>query len=98
MTEEKKTTRKKIAAAEFCKKVMSDHFHEMDEAAKTGSRKIAWCTSVGPAELLRGMGFLVFYFSLGAFLWSGQCPFSSKSDFFKKASHPVQYNPVYFPL
>jgi len=61
MTEEKKNTRKKLAAAEVCKKIMADHFYEMDEASKTGSHKIAWCTSVGPAELLRGMGFLVFF-------------------------------------
>lgn len=40
---------------------MADHFYELDEAAKTGSRKIAWCTSTGPAELLRGMGFLVYF-------------------------------------
>ena len=40
---------------------MADHFYELDEAARTGSRKIAWCTSVGPAELLRGMGFLVYF-------------------------------------
>ncbi|MHC4664145.1 MAG: 2-hydroxyacyl-CoA dehydratase subunit D [Planctomycetota bacterium] len=43
------------------KKLMADHFYEMDEAAKSGKRKIAWCTSVGPAELLRGMGFLVYF-------------------------------------
>jgi benzoyl-CoA reductase/2-hydroxyglutaryl-CoA dehydratase subunit BcrC/BadD/HgdB len=40
---------------------MADHFHELDVAARTGARKIAWCTSVGPAELLRGMGFLVYF-------------------------------------
>ena len=40
---------------------MADHFYELDEAARTGFPKIAWCTSVGPAELLRGMGFLVYY-------------------------------------
>lgn len=53
--------RKKIEATKMCKKLMADHFLEMDEAVKTGSRKIAWCTSVGPAEILRGMGFLVYF-------------------------------------
>jgi benzoyl-CoA reductase/2-hydroxyglutaryl-CoA dehydratase subunit BcrC/BadD/HgdB len=43
------------------KQLMADHFHELDDASMTGSRKIAWCTSVGPAELLRGMGFLVYF-------------------------------------
>ncbi len=61
MSEEKKITRKKIEATKACRKLMADHFYEMDEAVKTGSKKIAWCTSVGPAELLRGMGFLVYY-------------------------------------
>ncbi|MGD8388154.1 MAG: 2-hydroxyacyl-CoA dehydratase family protein [Desulfobacteraceae bacterium] len=61
MPETKEVPRKSIAAASVCKKVMADHFYEMDEAVKKGSPKIAWCTSVGPAELLRGMGFLVYY-------------------------------------
>lgn len=61
MAEKKEVKRKKIAAYNACKKLMADHFYELDEAARTGSRKIAWCTSVGPAELLRGMGFLVYY-------------------------------------
>ncbi|MCG6877754.1 MAG: 2-hydroxyacyl-CoA dehydratase family protein [Deltaproteobacteria bacterium] len=61
MTEQNKAPFKKIAAAKACKKLMADHFYELDEASKTGSRKIAWCTSVGPAELLRGLGFLVYF-------------------------------------
>lgn len=61
MGEKKKTTRKEIEVTGTLKKVMADHFYELDEASKTGSEKIAWCTSVGPAELLRGMGFLVYY-------------------------------------
>ncbi|MCP4575819.1 MAG: 2-hydroxyacyl-CoA dehydratase [Deltaproteobacteria bacterium] len=61
MTEQTQGAFKKIAATKACKKLMADHFYELDEAARTGSRKIAWCTSVGPAELLRGMGFLVYF-------------------------------------
>ena len=61
MTEQKQGHFKKIAAVKTCKKLMADHFYELDEAARTGSRKIAWCTSVGLAELLRGMGFLVYF-------------------------------------
>ena len=52
---------KKIQATKQMKEIMEQHFREMDEAAKTKSRKIAWCTSVGPAELLRAAGFLVFF-------------------------------------
>ena len=61
MTKTTQTTRKEIKATKTLKKVMADHFYEMDEAVKTGARKIAWCTSTGPAELLRGMGFLVYF-------------------------------------
>jgi len=54
-------TRKEFSSTKSLKRLMADHFQELDEAARTGSRKIAWCTSVGPAELLRGMGFLVYF-------------------------------------
>ncbi len=58
---EKKTARKSIAATKQCKELMADHFRELDEAARAGSPKVAWCNSVGPAELLRAMGFLVYF-------------------------------------
>jgi benzoyl-CoA reductase/2-hydroxyglutaryl-CoA dehydratase subunit BcrC/BadD/HgdB len=60
-TEERERVRKEFQATKRLKQIMADHFYEMDHAAKDGSRKIAWCTSVGPAELLRGMGFLVYF-------------------------------------
>ena len=53
--------RKEIAASKECRRLMADHFRELDEASRTGSQKVAWCTSVGPAELLRAMGFLVYF-------------------------------------
>ncbi len=53
--------RKPIEATKTLKKVMADHFYELDNASKKGSPKIAWCTSVGPAELLRSFGFLVYF-------------------------------------
>ena len=61
MSEEKKVTRKKIEAAGLMNKYMADYFYELDRASKSGEKKIAWCTSVGPAELLLSMGFLVYY-------------------------------------
>ena len=61
MTEEKKVAIKKIASAKPMRELMAAYFGELDEAAKTGSHKIAWCTSVGPAELLRSFGFLVYF-------------------------------------
>jgi len=43
------------------KNVMKDYFLDLDKAAKDPARKVAWCTSVGPAEILRAMGFEVFF-------------------------------------
>ncbi len=50
-----------IAAARLMKRVMADHFLRLDEAARDPSRKVAWCNSVGPGELLHGFGFEVYY-------------------------------------
>ncbi len=61
MSQEKKSVIKKIQATGQMRKIMADYFYEMDRAAKEGSPKIAWCTSVGPAELLLSLGFLVHY-------------------------------------
>jgi benzoyl-CoA reductase/2-hydroxyglutaryl-CoA dehydratase subunit BcrC/BadD/HgdB len=61
MSEENKVKRKKIAATGEMGRIMAEYFYQLDEASKTKSRKIAWCTSVGPAELLLSMGFLVYY-------------------------------------
>jgi len=61
MIEEKKVAFKKIQATGHMRKIMADYFYEMDSASKEGSPKIAWCTSVGPAELLLSLGFLVHY-------------------------------------
>jgi benzoyl-CoA reductase/2-hydroxyglutaryl-CoA dehydratase subunit BcrC/BadD/HgdB len=61
MPEEKKAVRKKIAAISEMNRIMAEYFYELDDAAKTGAKKVAWCTSVGPAEILRAMGFLVYF-------------------------------------
>jgi benzoyl-CoA reductase/2-hydroxyglutaryl-CoA dehydratase subunit BcrC/BadD/HgdB len=61
MSEGKKAVIKKIQATGQMKKIMADYFYELDNAAKDSSQKVAWCTSVGPAELLLSMGFHVYY-------------------------------------
>jgi len=61
MSQEKKSTIKKIRSAGPMREVMAEYFLEMDAAAKAGDPKVAWCTSVGPAELLRALGFLVYF-------------------------------------
>lgn len=61
MVEEKKVVRKRIEATREMNRLMAEYFYELDEAQRTGKRKIAWCSSVGPAEILRAMGFLVYF-------------------------------------
>ena len=53
--------RKEIKSAGLENQVMAGYFNEIKDAMENKTRKIAWCTSVGPAELLRGMGFLVYF-------------------------------------
>ncbi len=52
---------KKIRSAGPLKDLMTAYFQELDRASKTGEAKVAWCTSVGPAELLRSLGFRVYF-------------------------------------
>ncbi len=60
MSEEKKAI-KKIKSTGLMRELMGAYFMEFKEALEKGSPKIAWCTSVGPAELLRALGFLVYF-------------------------------------
>ncbi len=53
--------RLEIKSTKPLRELMAKHFLEIDEAVQTKKQKVAWCTSVGPAELLVGMGFLVYY-------------------------------------
>lgn len=61
MAEKRKVTRKKIEATNEMKQFMADYYYKLDHAAKTGEKKVAWCSSVGPAEILRALGFLVYF-------------------------------------
>lgn len=58
---DEKTAIKKIRATSAMKELMAAYFLELAEAAESGSARVAWCTSVGPAELLRSLGFLVYF-------------------------------------
>lgn len=60
-TEKKKSPVRKIESNKAMRELMGTYFGELFEAAKTGSPKIAWCTSVGPAELLVACGFRVYF-------------------------------------
>lgn len=61
MSEEKKVVLRRLEAGRTQRKFMADYYLELDHASKTGEKKIAWCSSVGPAEIMRGMGFLVYF-------------------------------------
>ena len=52
--------RKDFAANKNLREVMGQHFAELGRGPTEG-KKTAWCTSVGPAELLRAMGFTVYF-------------------------------------
>jgi len=53
--------RKELKAAAVMQKIMGSYFYELNEAATNKTKKIAWCSSVGPAEILRALGFLVYF-------------------------------------
>jgi len=61
MNSEKKIIRKKLKSTGIISKFMADYYYELNAASDSGNPKIAWCTSVGPAEILRAMGFLVYF-------------------------------------
>jgi benzoyl-CoA reductase/2-hydroxyglutaryl-CoA dehydratase subunit BcrC/BadD/HgdB len=52
--------RKGFEATRKMKGIMFQYFTELCQGAEEG-RKTAWCTSVGPAELLRALGFEVYF-------------------------------------
>ncbi len=41
--------------------LMREHFLELDVASHSTSQKVAWCTSVGPCEILTALGFEVYF-------------------------------------
>jgi benzoyl-CoA reductase/2-hydroxyglutaryl-CoA dehydratase subunit BcrC/BadD/HgdB len=53
--------RKNIEASKELNQLMSDYYHELDHASKNDDEKIAWCSSVGPAEILRSLDFKVYF-------------------------------------
>jgi benzoyl-CoA reductase/2-hydroxyglutaryl-CoA dehydratase subunit BcrC/BadD/HgdB len=61
VSQEKKSAIKKLRSVGAMRQLMTDYFNELNDASTTGSAKVAWCTSVGPAELLRAFGFRVHF-------------------------------------
>jgi benzoyl-CoA reductase/2-hydroxyglutaryl-CoA dehydratase subunit BcrC/BadD/HgdB len=61
MSPEKKRVLKRLESAKDLSRFMADYYYALDQADRSGKQKIAWCTSVGPAELLRGMGYQIYF-------------------------------------
>ena len=55
------TNRKPLQAAKELKRVATTYYQRLDRAAKDPSQKVAWCSSVGPAELLLALDYKVYY-------------------------------------
>jgi benzoyl-CoA reductase/2-hydroxyglutaryl-CoA dehydratase subunit BcrC/BadD/HgdB len=52
--------RREFEATKQMRGVMFNYFNDLCQGAEQG-KKTAWCTSVGPAELLRAMGYNVYF-------------------------------------
>ncbi|MHA2102896.1 MAG: 2-hydroxyacyl-CoA dehydratase subunit D [Candidatus Hodarchaeales archaeon] len=52
---------KPIESANFMKKILEEYFLDVDKASRTPGEYVAWCSSAGPAELLRAFGFKVYF-------------------------------------
>jgi len=50
-----------LASTDALNRTMAAYFAGLGQAAERKSAPVAWCSSVGPAELLRALGFAVFY-------------------------------------
>jgi benzoyl-CoA reductase/2-hydroxyglutaryl-CoA dehydratase subunit BcrC/BadD/HgdB len=50
-----------LRSAARLKELMAAHFTTLDRASRTHEAPVAWCTSVGPVELLRALGFEVYF-------------------------------------
>ena len=55
------TQENKIKSAHELKKIATDYYQSLDKASKDPHKKIAWCSSVGPAELLLAFDYDVYY-------------------------------------
>jgi benzoyl-CoA reductase/2-hydroxyglutaryl-CoA dehydratase subunit BcrC/BadD/HgdB len=51
----------RIAATAALKALMEARFRALDAASRDPSRRVAWCTSVGPVELLLAFGFEIYF-------------------------------------
>ena len=53
--------RVEIRAQKRLRTLLREHFLDLDATANDRGRRVAWCTSVGPCELLTAFGFEVYF-------------------------------------
>ena len=53
--------RAELASTAALRDTMSAYYRGLGEAVEKKTAPVAWCTSVGPAELLRALGFVVHF-------------------------------------
>jgi benzoyl-CoA reductase/2-hydroxyglutaryl-CoA dehydratase subunit BcrC/BadD/HgdB len=53
--------RVEIEQRQRLKALMRDYFVDLDAAARDAERRVAWCTSVGPCEILVAFGFATYF-------------------------------------
>jgi benzoyl-CoA reductase/2-hydroxyglutaryl-CoA dehydratase subunit BcrC/BadD/HgdB len=58
---EQRSSEAQLEATTRLKALMGEHFATLDRTARERSAPVAWCTSVGPVELLRALGYQVFF-------------------------------------
>jgi benzoyl-CoA reductase/2-hydroxyglutaryl-CoA dehydratase subunit BcrC/BadD/HgdB len=54
-------TPERLQSTAALKQTMDGYYQRLLEASQTGRQRVAWCTSVGPAELLYSLGFAVYF-------------------------------------
>jgi benzoyl-CoA reductase/2-hydroxyglutaryl-CoA dehydratase subunit BcrC/BadD/HgdB len=55
------TRRIEIRTAQRLRSLMREYFLDLDAAARDPGRRVAWCTSVGPCEILVAFGFATYF-------------------------------------
>ncbi len=59
--EQKHRGRVPLRSTSAFQKLLGEYFVDLDQAAQDPKRKVAWLSSVGPVELVRAMGFEVYF-------------------------------------
>ncbi|MGE5357907.1 MAG: 2-hydroxyacyl-CoA dehydratase subunit D [Bacteroidales bacterium] len=82
-------SRAELSSTADLKRTMAAYYQSLGRAAREKTAPVAWCTSVGPAEILRALGFQVFFpENHGAMLGA-----SRKANATMPRAHALGYSP-----